>query len=351
LPSDANGAEHVSTRPPEGIEYAPVASRSWPRTALRLAGPVLLIILIARLDDPLALLRSLRDALGWEVVVVIALNGLTIHTKVLRWCVLLRARGIDFPLRRAWMSFLASSYVGMLTPGRVGDVVRIQYLRKERGAPYAEGLASVVVDRLCDLYVLGAFVAIAAVRFRAVIAGELAVFTWVTLAAAILGPLFLWVPGFAERAFGAIYRRVAKGAGSSDVELFLDAVRSSVSRRLFVTVPLTLAAYLLSTLQGWLLARAVGATLPFFDIACLLAIANLLGLLPISISGLGVRELLYSLIFPLFGYAASVGVTFGLLIFGTLYMFIVLLGFVAWQVDPPPVGAAPKGSPFEHRTG
>jgi hypothetical protein len=229
----------------------------------------------------------------------------------------------------------------MLTPGRVGDVLRIQYLRRERGAPYAEGLASVVVDRLCDLYVLGAFVAVAAVRFSSVIAGELAFVTWLTLAATVIGPLVLWIPGLAERVFRVIYRRLAKGSdgGSGGIDLFLAAVRSAASRRLFVTIPLTLAAYLLNALQGWLLARAIGAPLPFVDVACLLAIANLLGLLPISISGLGVRELLYSLIFPMFGYAASVGVTFGLLIFGALYVFIVLLGFVAWQIDPPPVGA------------
>jgi uncharacterized protein (TIRG00374 family) len=333
----------VSVGAPSGepSRAPPAKPRTWARTALRLAGPILLVVLVARLDDPWALLASLRDSLGWELAVVLALNVLTIHAKVLRWRVLLLARGFDFPVRRAWVSFLASSYVGMLTPGRVGDVLRIQYLRRERGAPYAEGLASVVVDRLCDLYVLGAFVAVAAVRFSSVIAGELAFVTWLTLAATVIGPLVLWIPGLAERVFRVIYRRLAKGSdgGSGGIDLFLAAVRSAASRRLFVTIPLTLAAYLLNALQGWLLARAIGAPLPFVDVACLLAIANLLGLLPISISGLGVRELLYSLIFPMFGYAASVGVTFGLLIFGALYVFIVLLGFVAWQIDPPPVGA------------
>jgi hypothetical protein len=293
------------------------------------------------------LLRSLRDSLGWELAVVLALHGLTIHAKVLRWRVLLLARGFDFPVRRAWVSFLASSYVAILTPGRVGEVLRIQYLRRERGTPYAEGLASVVVDRLCDLYVLGAFVAVAAVRFGEVIVGELAFVTWITLAATVIGPLVLWVPGLAEHVFRWVYRRLAKGSdgGAGGIDLFLAAVRSSASRKLLITVPLTLAAFLLSTLQGWLLLRAIDAPLPFLDVACLLAIANLLGLLPISISGLGVRELLYSLIFPMFGYAASVGVTFGLLIFGAFYMFFVFLGFVAWQVDPPPVGAATPTAP------
>src|SRR5215468_10336716 len=106
------------------------------------------------------------------------------------------------------MSFLTSLYLGMLTPGRVGDVLRAQYLRHDLGVPYAEGVASVVVDRLLDLYVLVVFVALGAV-------------TWAGVAATVLGPLVLLVPGVAEAVLGRVFARLAPGSGPGR---FLEAV-------------------------------------------------------------------------------------------------------------------------------
>ena len=97
-----------------------------------------------------------------------------------------------------------------------------------------------------------------------------------------------------------------------------------------------MATFAVNYLQGWLIARAMGLPMTFLDATCLLAIASLLGLLPISVSGIGVRELFFSLAFPMLGFAAADGVTFGLLVFFVIYLVIVAIGFVSWQVAPPP---------------
>ena len=76
-----------------------------------------------------------------------------------------------------------------------------------------------------------------------------------------------------------------------------------------------------------------------FDVASLLATTSLLGLMPISVSGVGVRELFLALVFPALGLLAAQGVAFGLLVFLCNYIAIVLAGFIAWQVSPPPFEA------------
>jgi hypothetical protein len=311
---------------------------------LRLVGPALLLVVFLRMKDRAAVLQLLSSAFGWHLAAAIALNFLCVHVKVLRWTALLGARGIDYPVKSAWGSFLASSYAGMLTPGRVGDVLRVQYLRRDHGVPYAEGIASVVIDRICDLYVLVAFVALAIVRFREVFAGQLAYLTWITMAATVLGPLLFFVPGVADAVAARIYAKLVRGPGAeSGFSLFLQAMRGYVGRGLWVALPLTVLGFCLNFLQGYLLARALGMQISFYDVGCLLSIASLLGLLPISISGLGVRELIYALVFPLLGYTAASGVGFGLLVFAVLYLFIVLLGFIGWQLDPPPFGERKPG--------
>src|SRR5688500_2026033 len=124
------------------------------RTAFRLVGPALLVVVLLRLPDPAAILRALAAADAWPLALAVALNPVHLQLHVPRWEVLLRTRGIHYPMGRAWGAYLSSAYVGMPTPGRVGDVLRAQYLRHDRGVPYSEGFASVVMDRLCDLYVL-----------------------------------------------------------------------------------------------------------------------------------------------------------------------------------------------------
>src|SRR5262245_26818868 len=137
--------------------------------AIRLIGPLLLVLVVWRIPDRGAILRALAAASAWPLVLAVLLNAANIHLMVMRLDVLLRTQGIHYPMGRAWASFLSSLYVGMLTPGRVGDVLRVQYLRHDLGVPYSEGLASIVMDRVCDLYVLLAFVAVGAVRFSSVV--------------------------------------------------------------------------------------------------------------------------------------------------------------------------------------
>src|ERR1044072_1222824 len=121
------------------------------RWALRLIGPVLLVIVIYRLPDRAAILKALGSADVWPLAAAVLLNAVNLQVKVSRWRVLLQTQGQHYSMKRAWAAYLSSSYVGMLTPGRVGDVLRVQYLRHDLGMGYAEGLATVVMDRLCDL--------------------------------------------------------------------------------------------------------------------------------------------------------------------------------------------------------
>ncbi|WP_437966222.1 lysylphosphatidylglycerol synthase transmembrane domain-containing protein [Sorangium sp. So ce260] len=315
------------------------------RALVRLIGPLLLVLVVVRMDDRDAVLGAVASASAAPLALAAVLNVLNIHLKVVRWDALLRARGIVYPLRRAWSAYLTSLYVGMLTPGRVGDVLRIRYLRHDLGVPYAEGLATVVMDRLCDLYVLAAFVAVGVARYSAVIAGQLAWLTWGGIALTVLAPLVLLIPGLAERILLAVSRKIAKepadGAEPGAASRFLVALRAHVGRGLLFTLPVTVATFVVNFFQGYLIARALGISLSLFDVTCLLAIANLLGLLPISIAGVGVRELFFSLVFPTLGFTAEHGVSFGLLVFAVIYLNVVALGFVSWQLAPPPTAPAP----------
>lgn len=333
--------------PPEPVaqQTAPSKRAIALRWALRLLGPVLLIVVLVKLKDRGALLALASNAAILPLVLALLLNSVAIHLKVVRWQILLKSRGHTYGTRDAWLAFCASLYLGMLTPGRVGDALRVQYLRHDRGVPYAEGFASIVVDRLCDMYILAAFAATAFAHFSSAIAGELAILGWASVAASVLGPLILWIPGLSEKLMSAAYRKVSRDTEGRGLAVFLAAVRGQTGKMLFVTLPLTVVSFVVSTAQGWLIARSIGLDLKPFDVLCLLAIASLLGLLPISVSGVGVREAFFAVVFPALGFTSADGVGFGLLVFTVIYLSNVIVGFVAWQIRPPPTAISREVTP------
>jgi glycosyltransferase 2 family protein len=308
---------------------------NWVRWLLRFLGPVILVIVLLRLKDPSEIGRLFLSADPLWILGSLVLNFAAIHTKVIRWQVFLRVRDVHYGLKNAWLAFSASLYLGMLTPGRVGDLLRIQYLKNDARVPYAEGLASIVIDRLCDLYVLAGFVAVAFVRYAPALDARFTVMSWAIVGATVLLPLLLVWPGLLDGFLGKIYARLAKDAESDGLNQFLTALRAQIGRALLVTMPLTVLAYFVTFLQGYMIARALGIPISFFDATCLLAVANLMGLLPISISGVGIREAFFATVFPWLGIEASRGVGFGLLVFAVVYLALAAIGFIAWQIKPP----------------
>ncbi len=310
--------------------------RTWVfRHGVRLVGPLLLVLVLWKAGDVRALVELLGRVSAGPLVLACLLNGANVHLKVERTRLLAGLRGLDYPRTALWKGMLPSLYLGMVTPGRVGDALRIQYMRRDLGTSYAEGLALIVMDRFCDLYVLLAFVAAGVAHFASVLTGRLGTITWLGVLVTAVFPLAFLVRGPAEFAMGLIKRKFPAAGGDAG-ERFLEALRGQMRPKLGWAVPLTVGAFLINYLQGWLASRALGLELAYSDVIFMMAITSLLGLLPISMSGAGVRELFMALVFPSLGFAREQGIAFGLLIFAVIYLFCSLVGLVAWQLAPPP---------------
>jgi glycosyltransferase 2 family protein len=319
------------------------------RLGLRLIGPLLLVVVLWRMDDLSGLLTALLRVDVAAVVVAVSLNAVNIHFKVVRWRVLLDMRGHQYGLGAAWRAFLPALYLGMLTPGRVGDLLRVQYVRHEIDVPYSDGLAVVVMDRFSDLYVLLCFVLVALGHFEHILRGDLGIVSWVGFALIALAPLGLLIRGPADRVLQRIYARIAPEGSQDGAKRFLDALRELVRPRLLAVLPLTLAAFMVNYLQGYVIAHGLGIEIAFVDVMLILAITSLLSLLPISVSGIGTRELFLALVFPAIGLAAEQGVAFGMTVFAVIYLATAFAGLVAWQLSPPTFRASssPEAPPGE----
>ncbi len=127
------------------------------RVALNLLGPAILLYILAttNLGDVWAALRLTR---WWLVALSCALVVPFLMLKAWRWQLILRAADIWLPLPDATALYSIGIFLGIVTPGQAGDMVKAWYLR-QRGYPLSTGLTSVVVDRLFDVGIMGSLAA------------------------------------------------------------------------------------------------------------------------------------------------------------------------------------------------
>jgi len=274
-----------------------------------------LIWLVWRLD--LEEVGSLLSRPRWfYVALCFSLTPLLILVSVWRWQLLLRARGAAPPSLELVRLYVICIFFNQFAPSTLGgDAFRIYATGKSSALPLEITAASVIVDRLSGLAVVG----VAAVPGWFVLAARSGRTQWflVPLALALAAAGVLW----------GVARGEAGLSSAALPERWIDRVLATAtawrcSIREYRTVPGTLiAALALSILflvlcgfNYWCGALAfqgsVGAGKVFLVIPCIL----LLGNLPVSVAGLGLQEASAAVLFQAVGLDASVGLSAALLL-------------------------------------
>ena len=115
-------------------------------------GVALLTFLVARSDRD-AVSQVLGQLNGW---VFLSLPIFYVHSAIRawRWNLFLGAQDIHVPFLQANRIYLSGSFLGLLSPGRIGELYRVWILYRERTVSPGIGIASVIVDRLVDVVTL-----------------------------------------------------------------------------------------------------------------------------------------------------------------------------------------------------
>ena len=244
---------------------------------------------------------GLRQAAHWHwgwagaamlsTAVMAALAGL-------RWTIMLRVQGVCLPWHRVTAVSMAGLLLDAVLPGAAGgDVARALLLRRHGRVPVRLGLLTLVVDHLSGLLAL-VTLAIGFTAWRrdlleATPLGKAGVIylAWFLLGAVGFTLFSLWA-SHADR----IKKMPAHLPGTSRVRelagafhAYAGAWRQGLAAAL-VSVPLMLAHF--TTFYCGV--RAVGVQVAWADVMALMPVVDAVALLPVSLSGLGVREALFA---------------------------------------------------------
>jgi len=309
------------------------------RWAIRLIGPALLIIFLWRSDFG-AIVASFRSIVLWPVLLSLVLMPVFIAVKAWRWNVLMRELGVQPPpLGFSMALYMIGLYLAGLTPGQSGDFIKGWYLR-ERGQPLAPALFSIVLDRLFDFLIMALLALLALAAFLDLLPRSAQIAT-VAFASAII----LLTPALlARRPREWLMTRALPLAPQRVRELIVrwrDQF-NTLSLRPGMLAQLTIATLGSATstiVRIYLLFLALSLTrVPPLAIVSSTALIAILQALPISFSGIGVRDGILIAVLGRYGYQPEQALALSAL-FLLLNIEHILVGFI-YSLRYP-LGSAP----------
>ncbi len=273
------------------------------------------------------------STLGW-LVGGLAVYTLAVVLSTVRWAQVLQALDIPSDLPPLVSHTLAGMFVSNFLPSTVGgDVLRVTRLAAVNGQRHTS-VASVVVERLTGFLVLPFITLVALVGNPTLLHFGQASRLTLTLALGTLAALVAILVLVASPKVGERFAGRSWLGFVSAVHLGLARMRRDPAAALGVLVS-ALAYQLSMVAAAWMAGHAMGIQVGWSAMMAFIPIVAIAQVLPISVSGLGLREgALVLLLVPL-GVSSGQAVAFGLLLYG-MNMVVSLLGAPAFAVGARP---------------
>jgi hypothetical protein len=228
--------------------------------------------------------------------------GLSLYFITRRWQTLLSSMGFEVPPWKCFSVLMAAYPLTAVTPSKAGDFVRAYYLKDE--IPMTRTIGSVLTEKIFDVVVLIAF------SLLGMIYCQCYEFIWLFVISLALISLFVLV-----------LRRGLSLPISSSWNDRIDNIALSMrslldNRALFVKITLySILIWILAMLQILMFFFALDIDVDLLYLFANMPIAIFIGMLPISIGGMGTRDAAIIFLFSDYGTISellAVGILFSL---------------------------------------
>ena len=234
--------------------------------------------------------------------------------KTARWDYILKNQNIFVSFKALYSYYFSAVFVGIVTPGKIGEFSKVLYLKAKNHLSFGWLFSSVFLDRLFDLYML-LILSIVALYILGLTNLTLSV---LLLAVFTISHLLLINSKWMKKATESLLRRISTNYRLRTHTFIADFMKASATifsyRKILFLSLLTVSAYMIFFIQVYLLGVSIGITMDFFYLSLIISLSNLISLLPVSISGLGTRELVLLYFLSGFNFTTEEIVGFSLLI-------------------------------------
>jgi uncharacterized protein (TIRG00374 family) len=220
--------------------------------------------------------------------------------RTVKWQLLLETIDIRIPFRKALKVFLIGTFYGSLTPGRAGELSRSLFLAEER----SKTIPTVIFDRIIDVFCL-LLLSVASILLY--FNSDILIYLIIILSLFFIICTVILVN---EKSVKLIYKLIK--VKDEQAKIYSKNMSTLLKNKkvILITSCMTLVYYAINVLVFWLLLKSIDPGIKDI-VAVSLPVIVILANIPVSISGIGVRELVSVMIFQFmneqaaYGFAAS----------------------------------------------
>ena len=300
---------------------------------VRLIGIILFIIILLKIDVKEAL-GILHDSKKHYFILGLILCVLLNLIKSIRWKKILNSINIEFPIISSCLVYFAGQFWGLASPGRIGEFIKIKYLQEEEES-FIDASFSVLIDRVVDVSLLF-FIGIMSLLYLGKDYNrQFSFIAILVLALMIFGVLTAFI---VKKGFFSVFLKIVPIKYRDKLNSLINGYKKNIlkinKKDLIIIFVLTLGGWAIYFFMAYVIALVLSINLSFFDITSFVAIAtSIVVLIPVSISGIGTRDISLLLLFSAKGISNELAVSFSVLILFT-QIFIAFLGLTAWFIKP-----------------
>ena len=302
---------------------------------LKLVGVILFIIILSKID-----LKSffvlLKDINLYYFISAVLLLFPMIVIKAYRWNYLKRTQKINYKLSDSILMYGSGIYIGLLTPGRIGDFIKVLYLKND-GNSAGKSFVSVFIDRLADLLFLTIFGYAGMFFFIHLFKKQVYLLSLIFIILLSIVIFAVTKKEFFKRLLRRLFWFFIPSKYKEKIKINFNDFYSDLKilnrKRIFKVSLITVLVWIIYFIQVFFLAKSLGIDISFAYLAICSCIAGLVTLIPISISGIGTRDITLIILFSFFGISRESAVAVSMLIL-SMSVVMALIGLFCWLKKP-----------------
>lgn len=270
----------------------------------------LIFYLIFRKVDYFSLKEVFLNAKWYYLILAILVIFLAPVFSAKRWQTILKSMDYHISFRDSFKIIMAVFPASAVTPAKVGDLIRAHYLKDK--VPITQTMGAVVTERFIDIFILASY-SFAGAAF---------------LENGLIMGISLFIIFLTPSSFLIVNKiKLPPGKWQQRIENFLHVSKVFISQpqKLLPVLFFSIIFWSTNIFEAKILFLSLGVNVPLFYIAAAFPLTIFIGLLPITLAGMGTRDSAIIYLFSSFG-SASVSLGVGLLYSLFAYWLVALIG-------------------------
>ena len=296
------------------------------KNLLPIFGIIILIIILSTLDLQKIADIFLRINPIYSILSFLIIIPLIILANI-GWQIILKKQKINVSFLYSIKNFFIGYFYGFITPGAFGAYIRSIYLSKESGAQIPKCVSNIIIFNTIEYLTLLILGAIGAIYLSSIFSYLFFIIILIIILIITLFLFFfkdtrsrtLFIKIIQSRIFSAIKDKIEKSLTSfyEDLPKLKDTFLPSI---------ISIFGWILKYIMLFFVAKLFFIEIPFFTFIMIMAVAEVISSLPISIYGLGTREATLITIFKIWGIESENIVSFSLFLFVIIWLSPSIMG-------------------------